>query len=95
MMEKFYPFQLILAFISVLPVFIQNDIPDTLYSITDSLEKSFDLFLNNDILEFSLWFDITEYTRKNPKEEYLDGFYNLFNDRNTIVYEIFKNCKDY
>lgn len=40
---------------------------------TDTLEKDFDLFENNEILELSLSFDIAKYVREKPKEEYLDA----------------------
>jgi hypothetical protein len=97
MMGKFFRFQLILALFSVLPVFSQDYIADSLYSLTDTLEKEFDLFLNNDILELSLWFDITEYTRKKPKEEYLDAILTChISDNDSINKKIkLKSCGEF
>jgi hypothetical protein len=63
---------------SSLPVFSQVDNTDSLYSITDTLDKDFGLFRNNDILDLSLWFNITHYTRKKPKEEYLDAILTYY-----------------
>jgi hypothetical protein len=42
------------------------------YTVNDTL-ADFGLFLNDDILDLSLRFDITTYTRKKPKDEYLDA----------------------
>jgi len=97
MIGKFIRFQIILAFFSTLPVFSQDDIADSQYSLTDTLEKKFDLFLNNDILELSLWFDMTEYTRKKPKEEYLDAILTChIGNNDSINKEIrLKSCGEF
>jgi hypothetical protein len=62
-----------LAFFMVMPVFSQEEPADSLYSISDTLDNDFGLFTNSEVLDLSLWFDITQYTRKKPKEQYLDA----------------------
>ena len=73
MIKKFLCFLVLLAVFSILPLVSQEVVPDSLYSIADTIEQDFGLFTNNDVLELSLWFNITEYTRKKSKEEYLDA----------------------
>jgi hypothetical protein len=73
MKPKFICFQLILALFSVQFVFSQDNTADSLYTITDTLDKDFGLFTHDEVLDLSLWFNITEYTNKKPKEEYLDA----------------------
>lgn len=75
---KLYCFLFILTFCSLLPLFSQDITTDSVYSITDTLEKDFGLFTNDELLELALWFDITNYTRKKPKEEYLDAILTYY-----------------
>jgi len=70
-MKKTLYLQVLLAFLIVLPVKSQNDSIDS-YSVNDTL-PDFGLFTRDDILELSLRFDITQYKRKKPKDEYLDA----------------------
>jgi hypothetical protein len=49
---------------------------DTVYhplEVVDTLQQDFGLFTNNEVLNISLRFDVTNYRRKKPKEEYMDG----------------------
>ena len=70
-MKKTVYLQVLLALIIVLPAKSQNDSIDS-YSVNDTL-ADFGLFTRDDILELSLRFDITQYKRKKPKDEYLDA----------------------
>ena len=70
-MKKTVYLQLLLALIIVLPAKSQNDSIDS-YSVNDTL-PDFGLFTRDDILELSLRFDVTQYKRKKPKDEYLDA----------------------
>ena len=70
-MKKTVYLQVLLAFLVFLPVKSQNDSIDS-YSVNDTL-PDFGLFTRDDILELSLRFDITQYKRKKPKDEYLDA----------------------
>ena len=70
-MKKTVYLQVLLAFLVFLPVKSQNDSIDS-YSVNDTL-ADFGLFTRDDILELSLRFDITQYKRKKPKDEYLDA----------------------
>jgi len=70
-MKKTVYLQVLLVLIIVLPAKSQNDSIDS-YSVNDTL-ADFGLFTRDDILELSLRFDITQYKRKKPKDEYLDA----------------------
>jgi len=70
-MKKTVYLQVLLAFLIVFPVNAQNDSIDS-YSVNDTL-ADFGLFTKDDILELSLRFDITQYKKKKPKDEYLDA----------------------
>ena len=78
MNRKYIGLCLILDLFSVLPVFSQDNTTDSLYAITDTLDKDFGMFTNSEILDLALWFDITQYTRKKPKEEYLDAIMTYY-----------------
>lgn len=87
-MRKSIYFQIILMALSFLPSFGQNDSVSTDYSVVDTL-SDFGLFTNEEILELDLRFDITHYTRKKPKDEYLKALltYHL-NDKDSVNKEI-------
>jgi len=70
-MKKTVYLQVLLVFLVFLPVKSQNDSIDS-YSVNDTL-ADFGLFTRDDILDLSLRFDITQYKRKKPKDEYLDA----------------------
>lgn len=84
MRKLFYCIGLLVLF-SSLPGFGQEDTADSLYAITDTLDQDFGLFTNTDVLNLALWFDITAYTRKKPKEEYMDAIMTYYrNDHDSI-----------
>lgn len=70
-MKKIGCFCFLLAVLAIAPVMAQED-PSEPYAVSDTLED-FGLFTRDDIFEISLRFDVTQYTRKKPKEEYLDA----------------------
>lgn len=61
---------IIIAFLS-LPVYSQVDNSDSTFAAVDTLSQDIGLFSSDEILNLSLRFDLTEYMRKKPKEEYL------------------------
>ncbi len=81
-------FQVFLIAFSFLPAFGQNDSANIEFAAVDTL-SDFGLFTNEDPLELDLRFDITHYTRKKPKEEYLKAIltYHL-NDKDSVNKEI-------
>jgi len=78
MARKLFCLQFALVLFSVLPVFSQDEDADLPNSITDTLDKDFGMFTNRDVLDLALWFDVTQYTRKKPKEEYLDAILTYY-----------------
>jgi hypothetical protein len=73
---------------SFLPAFGQNDSVNTDYAVVDTL-SDFGLFTNEELLELDLRFDITNYTRKKPKEEYLKAILTYhINDKDSVNREI-------
>jgi hypothetical protein len=87
-MRKSTYFLIVLMAFSILPVFGQNDSVNADYAVVDTL-SDFGLFTNEELLELDLRFDITHYTRKKPKEEYLKAIltYHL-NDKDSVNKEI-------
>ncbi len=87
-MRKSIYFLIVLMTFSFLPAFGQNDSVNTDYAVVDTL-SDFGLFTNEDIMQLDLRFDITHYTRKKPKEEYLKAIltYHL-NDKDSVNKEI-------
>jgi len=71
------------------PSFSQDVAPDSTMVVVDTLNQDFGLFDNNEILHLALRFDISEYIRKKPKDEYLNAILTYYvNDRDSINKEI-------
>lgn len=88
-MKKFICVQLILAVFFVIPAFSQESDSDSLQAVTDTINNDFGLFINEDILHLALRFDLKEYTRKKPKNEYLNAILTYYiRDRDSINKEI-------
>jgi hypothetical protein len=69
----------------VSPVFSQKDTIPDLYAAEDTLPDNVGLFEKTEVLNLSLRFDITHYTRKKPKEEYLDAIITYhINDKDSV-----------
>lgn len=68
-----------------------------LASQTDSMQKDFDLFESNEILELTLSFDITKYTREKPKDQYLDAILTIHTSQEDSMTRIIKvkSCGDF
>jgi hypothetical protein len=77
---------LILFFVFLIsPVYSQKESTSDLYAAEDTLSDNVGLFEKNEILHLSLRFDITQYTRKKPKEEYLDAVITYhINDKDSV-----------
>jgi len=63
--------QLIIIVFLSLPVYGQVDNSDSTFAAVDTLSQDIGLFSSDEILNLSLRFDLTEYMRKKPKEEYM------------------------
>lgn len=87
-MKRFY-MQVMLALFIALPGFSQNDHADSTGAVVDTLIQDFGLFKSDEILNLSLRFDLTEYMRKKPKEEYLKAILTYhISDKDSINKEI-------
>jgi hypothetical protein len=74
-----------LTFIFVLSASGQTDTLFNQLEVSDTLQQDFGLFTNNEVLNLSLRFDITNYKRKKPKEEYMDAILTYhINDKDSI-----------
>lgn len=80
-MRKSVYIQFVVLALICSPAFSQNDTINP-YAATDTLNKDFGLFSNDDILDLTLRFDITHYTRNKSKDEYMDAL---------LTYHITKN----
>ena len=72
-MRKLVLLQIAIALFFALPAFSQSDTIASPLEAVDTLNQDFGLFTNTDILHLALRFDMTQYTRKKPKDEYLDA----------------------
>jgi len=72
-MKKLILIQTALALFFALPAFSQNDTVTSPLEVIDTLNQDFGLFMKDEILHLSLRFDMTQYTRKKPKDEYMDA----------------------
>lgn len=77
-MKVFFTILLTLSDLLALPTFCQNDSIDNNYAIEDTLNEDYGLFDSSDLLEISLRFDITSYTRNRPDKEYLDAILTYY-----------------
>jgi hypothetical protein len=84
-MKKKIFFHICLTFIFVLSASAQIDTVSNPLEVVDTLQQDFGLFTNTEVLNLSLRFDITNYRRKKPKEEYMDGLLTYhINDKDSI-----------
>lgn len=72
-MRKIILIQTVLAVLFAMPVFSQSDTITNPLDAVDTLNQDFGMFTKDDILDLSLRFDMTHYTRKKPKDEYLNA----------------------
>lgn len=88
-MKKLMFINFCLGFILVFPAYGQGDTLVNQLDAVDTLQQDFGLFTNDEILNLSLRFDMTNYKRKKPKDEYMKAIltYHL-NDKDSINKEI-------
>lgn len=72
-MKKLILIQTALALFFALPVFSQSDTITSPLEVVDTLNQDFGLFTKDEILHLTLRFDMTQYTREKPKNEYMDA----------------------
>jgi hypothetical protein len=77
-MKKILFLQIILISFLSLPAFSQDDESDSTGAVIDTIAQDFGLFRSDEILNLSLRFDLTEYMRKKPKEEYLQAILTYY-----------------
>jgi hypothetical protein len=88
-MKKSYYVICILILFSGHVLRAQEDEVDENYAVSDTLSDNFGLFTHSDLIELTLRFDMTEYTREKPKEEYLDALLTYhINNKDSINREI-------
>ena len=88
-MNKVVWIQFILITFFILPAFSQNDTLDSPLSAVDTLRHDFGLFVKDDLLRLTLRFDIKEYIRKKPKDEYMNATLTYYvNENDSISREI-------
>lgn len=88
-MRKLIWFQIIMASMICFPALSQVGDTDSTGAVVDTLPRDFGLFKSDEILNLSLRFDLTEYTRKKPKEEYLNAILTYhISDKDSINKEI-------
>jgi hypothetical protein len=79
----------VLILFLVLPVSGQVQQTDSTLAAVDTLFRDFGLFTSDEILNLSLRFNIGEYMRKKPKEEYMKATLTYYiNDKDSISKEI-------
>jgi hypothetical protein len=72
-MKKMIFLNFVLSWFLIIPAIGQNESVDSLYAASDTLMEDFLSFSNDNVLKISLRFDITQYTRKKSKDDYLDA----------------------
>jgi hypothetical protein len=88
-MRKFIFIHSIFVLLIVLPAFSQSDTIVNPLDVVDTLSQDFGLFTKDDILDMSLRFDLTNYKRKKPKEEYMKAILTYhISDKDSINKEI-------
>lgn len=84
-MKKKIFFLICLTIFFIFSATAQTDTINSPLEVADTLQQDFGLFTNSDVLNLSLRFDITNYKRKKPKEEYMDALLTYhINDRDSI-----------
>jgi len=88
-MRKILLLQTALAFLFLTPALSQSDTILNPLDVADTLSQDFGLFTKDDILNLTLRFDLTNYKRKKPKEEYMNAIltYHL-SEKDSINKEI-------
>jgi hypothetical protein len=84
-MQKKIFLPICLTFFFVLSASAQIDTVNNPLEVVDTLQQDFGLFSNTDVLNLTLRFDITNYRKKKPKEEYMDALLTYhINDKDSI-----------
>lgn len=88
-MKKLIWIPIALTAFFVMPAFSQDVTTDSTMAAADTLNQDFGLFDNNEILHLALRFNIGEYVRKKPRDEYMDAILTYYvNDSDSINKEI-------
>jgi hypothetical protein len=70
------------------PVFSQEAVIDSIQSVSDTLQD-FGLFTKIDLMHLALRFDMKQYTRKKPKDEYLNAILTYYiSDKDSVNKEV-------
>jgi hypothetical protein len=88
-MRKLILIHIVTILFLILPVKGQNDTIDSPLTAIDTLSQDFGLFTKDDILDVTMRFDITNYQRKKPKDEYMPATLTYYlSDKDSIYKEI-------
>jgi hypothetical protein len=88
-MKKLILIQIILVAFFVTPLFSQETVTDSTQAVSDTLQQDFGLFTKDEILHLALRFDLKEYTRKKPKDEYLKAILTYYiNEKDSVNKEV-------
>jgi hypothetical protein len=88
-MRKLVLIQIILVIFLVTPAFSQEVVTDSTQAVSDTLKQDFGLFTKDDLMHLALRFDVKAYTRKKPKDEYLNATLTYYiNDKDSINKEV-------
>ena len=88
-MKKQFALWLLLGMFLSPCLFGQNDSIDSKFAVNDTIKWDFGLFTNDQPLKLSLRFNMTEYTRKKSKEQYLKAILTYHvSDKDSINREI-------
>ena len=88
-MRKLILIQIVIFLFRIFPAVAQNDTVSNPLTVFDTLSRDFGLFSDDDILNISMRFDITNYRKKKPTDEYMPATltYHL-SDKDSINKEI-------
>jgi hypothetical protein len=88
-MKKFILCLTLLSGSLALSAYAQTDTIDSPLAAADTLSNDFGLFTNEEVLNLQLRFDVVQYTRKKPKEDYLKAILTYhINEKDSINREI-------
>lgn len=88
-MKKLISLLIFLTFFVTSFLFGQDDSNDTKFAAVDTIKGDFGLFTKDELLKISLRFNMTEYTRKRSKEDYLKAILTYhINEKDSVNREI-------
>ena len=84
-MKRLFWIQISIIMFCSLPAFSQDVSSDSTMAATDTLQQDFGLFTHEDVLHLALRYNLREYTRKKPKEDYMNAILTYYISDNDSV----------